>query len=95
MNQIMNFELCPLCSQSKFPRYHEKLKPMILADNDKEMHCDVCHHNFKLPDNETLIELAKDKRYERLECYRCGCGEFVPNGEFCIDCDSARDLFEE
>lgn len=27
--------------------------------------------------------------------YRCGCGELVPNGEFCIDCDLARDLFEE
>lgn len=26
--------------------------------------------------------------------YRCGCGELVPDGEFCFDCYLARDIIE-
>lgn len=90
---IFCFEICPNCSQI-LRLSPEQLKPMVLSGDDKEMQCDVCNHSFKLPDCKPLKELARRQRTERYGCYRCGCGEDVPNGEFCIDCDLARDLFE-
>jgi hypothetical protein len=38
--------------------------------------------------------MAKHQKNEKDRYYRCGCGELVPNGEFCIDCDLMRDLFD-
>jgi len=129
---MLAFEMCPRCTNIH-KLSPERLKPMVLSGDDQKMQCDVCNHSFKLPDCESLRELARQqrgRRYADPDCphckgegrkagtgmvageiitcscvsnrlvaeakkwYRCGCGNEIPTGEFCIDCDLERDLHE-
>lgn len=67
---------------------------MVLSGDDTEMQCSVCNHSFRLPDSEPVREMARRQRDEGYELWKCGCGEWVPNGVPCLDCDSMRDLFD-
>ena len=90
---MLCFEMCPRCCHVH-QLSPERLKPMVLSGDDKEMQCDVCNHSFKLPDSESVIEMARQQRAERYGLWQCGCGEWVPNGVPCFDCDLMRDLLE-
>lgn len=57
---MMLFEMCSFCNA-----YRRDMKPMILSGDDKEMQCDVCNESFKLPDCETVRELARQQRGKR------------------------------
>lgn len=88
--------MCPQCTQIH-KLSPERLKPMVLSSNNQEMQCDVCNHSFKLPDSELIIETARRQREDmhNPDCYRCGCGELVPNDTWCIDCDSQGENWRE
>ncbi len=60
------FEICPWCSQ-KGRRECLVLWPMILSDDDKEMHCEFCNRNWKLRESAALLELARQQRVQRHE----------------------------
>jgi len=63
---MMNFETCPRCSQiHKLPP--ERMKPMVLSGDDMEMQCDVCNNSFKLPNCESIRELARHQRDVRYD----------------------------
>jgi len=90
---LVNFEICPYCSQiSRLSP--EFMKPMVLSGDDKFMQCDICNSSFELPDCESLLEEARQQRYNRYGWHQCGCGEWLPKDTFCIDCDLERDLHE-
>ena len=61
---MLCFEMCPRCSQTHRLSY-ERMKPMILSDDETKMQCGVCGHSFKLPDGEAIIELAISRIYLR------------------------------
>lgn len=61
---MMNFEACPYCSQGG-GRTLEQMKSMVLSGDDKSMQCDICNHSFKLPDCESLREVARQQRKNR------------------------------
>lgn len=61
---MTNLEMCPLCSQGLRPT-SDRMKPMVLSGDDKEMQCDICNHSFKLPESETLRRVARLKRSYR------------------------------
>ena len=63
---MMAFELCPRCCHVHRLSI-EKLKPMVLSGDNASMQCDVCGNNFKLPDCESLRELARHKRDVRYD----------------------------
>ena len=50
-------------------------------------HCEVIGRNAIM---DFVEDLCNEEGY-----YKCGCGELVPDDEFCIDCDLARDIFED
>lgn len=58
---LLNFEMCRICSQ-KHGLTPEQMKPMVLSGDDKEMQCSVCGNSFKLPDSETVREMARRQR---------------------------------
>ncbi len=91
---MLCFEACPRCCQ--IHRLEpDLLEPMVLSGDNKEMRCDVCDNSFKLPDCDAIIETARQQRDGTYGHYQCGCGELVPNGECCIDCDLLRDILEQ
>lgn len=64
MTPLLNFEICPYCSHKlKLEPY--QLKPMVLSDCDGYMQCDVCNYRSKLPDCESLREVARQQRGSR------------------------------
>lgn len=42
----------------------------------------------------TQDDIVRQQRDGDYGYYRCGCGELIPNGECCIDCDLLRDALE-
>ena len=66
MPDLLSFEMCPrCCGLHRLPT--ERLKPMVLSGDDREMQCDVCNHSFKLPDCESIRELARHQRDVRYD----------------------------
>lgn len=52
---------------------------------------------LRCPECNTIFETILLKAYINSKdkedgYYRCGCGELIPNGVFCIDCDLVKDL---
>lgn len=64
--RMLAIELCPFCSE-KGSLDIKKLKPMVLSENDKEMHCSVCNQSFPLsPDYpDSLVRLAMKRREDK------------------------------
>jgi len=63
---LLSFEMCPWCCHvHKLPL--EWLRPMVLSGDDFKMQCDVCNHSFKLPDCESIWELARHQRDVRYD----------------------------
>jgi hypothetical protein len=64
--ELLCFETCPRCSQF-FQIDDCKLKPMTLSGDDKSMQCSVCDKTFKLPDSESVREMARRQREARYD----------------------------
>lgn len=58
---MLNFELCPRCSQVH-ELEPEQMKLMILSVDEESMRCNMCGYSFKLPDSEAVREIARHQR---------------------------------
>lgn len=61
---MLAFEICPRCTNIH-RLSPEQMKPMVLSGDAKRMWCDVCGNNFKLPDCEGVLILARQQRDKR------------------------------
>lgn len=58
------FETCPWCSQAgRQEPIH--MRPMVLSDDDSEMQCFACNRSFRLPDCDSIVDLARQQREKR------------------------------
>ncbi len=60
------FEICPWCSHKG---RHEcpVLWPMVLSDDGMKMQCEFCNRSWKLPESESVLELARRQMEKRCD----------------------------